>query len=149
MIEDNQKRLNQLHVVIDALIIIVSYVLAYLLIFGWESGLSGYNMRFYFAHLVVIVPGLLLLYWINKLYTPKRVQGRRREFANLVWASGTALLLFMAYLYLGKEALMHFSRRLILYFFAINLVLDYGFRMSLRIALRRIRKKGIIRKIFC
>ena len=110
MIEDNQKRLNQLHVVIDALIIIVSYALSYLLIFGWENGLSGYNVRFYFSHLIAIVPGLLLLYWMNKLYTPKRVQGRRRELANLVWASGSGLLLFMAYLYLGKEELMHFSQ---------------------------------------
>jgi len=146
MIEDNQKRLNQLHVVIDALIIIVSYALSYLLIFGWGSGLSGYNVRFYFSHLIAIVPGLLLLYWMNKLYTPKRVQGRRRELANLVWASGSGLLLFMAYLYLGKEELMHFSRRLILYFFVINLIFDYGFRMCLRNALRRIRKKGYNQK---
>ena len=146
MIEDNQKRLNQLHVVIDALIIIVSYALSYLLIFGWENGLTGYSVRFYFTHLIGIVPVLLILYWINKLYTPKRVQGRRREFANLVWANGTALLLFMAYLYLGKEALMHFSRLLILYFFAINLVLDYSFRLCLRIMLRRIRKKGYNQK---
>ncbi len=146
MIEDNQKRLNQLHVVIDALIIIISYALSYLLIFGLANGLSGYNVRFYFAHLIVIVPGLLVLYWMNKLYTPKRVQGRRREFANLVWANTTALLLFMAYLYLGKEALMHFSRRMILYFFGINLVLDYAFRMCLRIFLQRIRKKGYNQK---
>lgn len=142
MIEDNQKRLNQLHVVIDGLIIIVSYALAYLWIFGWKNGLAGYNARFYFIHLIGIVPCMLVLYWMNKLYTPKRVQGRRREFANLVWASGTALLLFMAYLYLGKEALLHFSRRMILFFFGLNLILDYAFRMCLRVFLRRIRKKG-------
>ncbi len=146
MIEDNQKRLNQLHVVIDALIIIVSYALAYLLTFKVGKRPAAYSAEFYFGHLLVVVPGMLILYWMNKLYTPKRVQGRRREFANLMVSSGTALLIFMAYLYLGKDALMHFSRRMVLFFFGINLVLDYSFRIGLRIFLHRIRKKGFNQK---
>ncbi|MBQ4563889.1 MAG: undecaprenyl-phosphate glucose phosphotransferase [Lachnospiraceae bacterium] len=142
MIEDNQKRLNQLHVVIDGLIIILSYTLSYVFIFEMQNRPQAYDAAFYFWHLIVVVPGMLILYWMNKLYTPKRVQGRRREFANLVWSTGTALLVFMAYLYLGKEDLMHFSRRMVLLFFALNLVLDYAFRLCLRYFLRRIRKNG-------
>lgn len=146
MIEDNQKRLNQLHVVIDALIIMVSYALAYVLTFKVGNRPSAYSAEFYFAHLIVVVPGMLILYWMNKLYTPKRVQGRRREFANLFVSSCTALLVFMAYLYLGKEALVHFSRRMVLLFFGLNLVLEFTFRTGLRIFLRRIRKKGYNQK---
>ena len=73
MIEDNQKRLNQLHVVIDGLIVMVSYLLAYWLVFILGDRTPAYSAEFYFLHLVAVVPGCLILYWMNQLYTPKRV----------------------------------------------------------------------------
>ena len=124
MIEDNQKRLNQLHVVIDGAIVIISYALAYWLVFIVGDKTPAYSAEFYFLHLLFVVPGCLILYWMNQLYTPKRVQGRRREFGELVRANCLALLTFMAYLYLGKDDLIHFSRPLVLLFFGINIVLD-------------------------
>ena len=72
MIEDNQKRLNQLHVVIDGLIVIISYLLAYWLVFILGDRTPAYSAEFYFMHLVVVVPACLILYWMNQLYTPKR-----------------------------------------------------------------------------
>lgn len=146
MIEDNQKRLNQLHVVIDGAIVIISYALAYWLVFIVGDKTPAYSAEFYFLHLLFVVPGCLILYWMNQLYTPKRVQGRRREFGELVRANCLALLTFMAYLYLGKDDLIHFSRPLVLLFFGINIVLDSFFRMSLRYFLHRLRRKGYNQK---
>ena len=71
---------------------------------------------------------------------------RRRELGELVQANLLALLSFMAYLYLGKDNLIHFSRPLVRLFFGINITLDFVFRLSLRIFLHRIRKKGYNQK---
>ena len=106
MIKDNQKRLNRLHVLIDAVVIVAAYVLSWYIIIG-----SGW---FYVAHevlppgiylgvLVVIVPAYLLLYTVFHLFTPKRVQGRRREFANIFKANIIGFLLFGMVLYLGGK----------------------------------------------
>lgn len=146
MIEDNQKRLNQLHVVVDGLIVIISYILAYWILFIVGNRTSAYNTQFYFMHLIVVVPGCLILYWMNQLYTPKRAQGRWREFGELIRANVLALLAFMAYLYLGKDALVHFSRSLVLVFFGINIVLGCVFRVAMRSFLYRIRRKGYNQK---
>lgn len=146
MIEDNQKRLNQLHVVIDGLITALSYALSYWIVFIVGDRNPAYTTEFYFLHLLGVVPVCLILYWMNHLYAPKRAQGRHRELGQLVQANLLALLLFMAYLYLGKDSLIHFSRPMVLLFFGINIVLDFGFRMGLRIFLYRIRKKGYNQK---
>ena len=47
--------------------------------------------------LVVIVPLYLILYYAFNLYTPKRVQGRRLEFSNVVMANIVGFLLILQY----------------------------------------------------
>ena len=86
MIKDNQQYFNKLHVLIDALVIIVSYVFAW-----WLKFLSGIldhevgvlSFEFYMRALLLIVPVYILLYYAFNLYTSKRVQGRRLEFSAL------------------------------------------------------------------
>lgn len=82
MIKDNQKLLNRLHVVMDALVIMFSYVSSWYLRF--KSGIFSLDPWFlslqeYAKVLIIIVPGYLILYYGFQLYTPKRVQGRRLE----------------------------------------------------------------------
>ena len=81
MIKDNQQHFNRLHVVLDGLVVIVSYALA------WWLKLSGIftndhvgvlSFEFYMKALIFIVPLYLLLYYAFNLYTPKRAQGRIR-----------------------------------------------------------------------
>ena len=80
MIKDNQKKLNGFHVVLDGLVIIASYALAWFILlmgnrlFSPEKKLLA--PQYYFAALIIIVPGYLLLYGIFHLYAPKRVQQR-------------------------------------------------------------------------
>lgn len=92
MIKDNQTRLNRLHVLLDALVIAAAYVFSWFITL--KSGLFGADLEagilptwFYMRVLVVVVPVYLLLYTIFHLFKPKRVQGRRQEFANICKAN--------------------------------------------------------------
>ena len=146
MIKDHQKRLNQIHVVLDALIIVLSYALAYLLVFEVGGKLSAYETAFYFNWLFLLVPLFLVLYWMFHLYTPKRVQGRRLELGNVIRANAIGLLILSMILYLGKDALRDFSRPMVFLFVGLNVILDSCFRLGLRMVLTRFRAKGYNQK---
>lgn len=76
-----------MHVVIDAVVIIVSYLLAWTLKFVGPfsvDAVRSLSFEWYMTALVGIVPVYLILYYAFNLYTPKRVQGRRLEFSNIV-----------------------------------------------------------------
>ncbi len=146
MIKDNQKHLNRLHVVIDAAIIIISYLFAYWLIFGFMKRNAGLPKGVYFLALFYVVPVGLLLYWFFHLYEPMRVMGRRLELFNVLKANVVGALLFTLVLYLAKNRLIHFSRWMIFWFIAINITLESAFRLTLRSILRSFRRKGYNQK---
>ena len=102
MIKDNQQHFNRLHVIIDAFVIVISYILAWWLKFSsgiLDSPGGALSFGFYMMALVVIVPLYLILYYAFNLYTPKRVQGRRLEFSNVVMANIVGFLLIFTVLY--------------------------------------------------
>ena len=105
MIKSNQKKLNGLHVVLDALVIILSYALAWTCLYlgnRWFSpGIELLAPQIYFGVLIVIVPLYLVLYTFFQLYTPKRVQRRRYEFANICKANVAGLLIISMVFWLG------------------------------------------------
>ena len=66
MIKDNQQHFNRLHVIIDAFVIVVSYILAWWLKFSsgiLDSPGGALSFGFYMKALVVIVPLYLILYY--------------------------------------------------------------------------------------
>ena len=71
MIKNNQKRLNRLHVALDALVIAAAYIVSWFITL--KSGLFGtvgvLPTWFYMGALVLIVPGYLALY----LHSPGRI----------------------------------------------------------------------------
>ncbi len=146
MIRDNQVRLNALHVFCDAAIIVISYVLAYWLVFDWGGKLPAYTRGFYFGALIFIVPLMMLLYWMFRLYAPKRVMGRRLELSNVFKANAICMLTMTMVLYLGKEALQHFSRPMVFLFIGINFTLDGIFRLIVKTILQKYRVKGYNQK---
>ena len=147
MIKENQKHFNRLHVVIDAVVIIISYFLAWLLKFHLpilrdEGGRLPFHI--YMSALLFIVPAYLMLYYAFSLYTPKRVQGRRLEFSNIFKANTLGLFLLITGLYLIKQ--IDFSRHVIVIFYAINVVSEELTRMLIRVVLRKMRAKGYNQK---
>lgn len=64
MIKDNQKTFNRLHVLADAVMIVIAYMAAYSLrfvILGMNKA-GNYEVRWYLQFLVVIVPVYLIIY---------------------------------------------------------------------------------------
>ena len=126
MIKDNQKKFNGFHVVLDGLVIILSYVIAWLFLLLGNRFFSPDKQvlapQYYFAALIVILPTYLLLYGVFQLYAPKRVQESRYEFANILKANVLGVLIFILILFLIKKNpfFREFSTRMVFYFFAIN-----------------------------
>ncbi|SHK15792.1 undecaprenyl-phosphate glucose phosphotransferase [Hespellia stercorisuis] len=147
MIKDNQKYFNRIHVVIDGLVVALSYVFAWFIRF--RSGLftlDPWYLSFdvYMSALIYIVPGYLVLYSIFQLYTAKRVQGRRLEAWHIVQANAIGLLVFFMVLYLTKQ--QNFARTMILVFFCVNIFAEIFVRNLIRYFLRDIRRKGYNQK---
>ena len=67
MIKDNQKVFNRLHLIMDILIVIISYAMAWFLHFqvfndfGPDMGILP--AEYYMRALIVIVPAYILLYY--------------------------------------------------------------------------------------
>ena len=148
MIKDNQKKFNRFHVLLDALVIIISYTLAWTIMY-WENRILRphwgiLKAEVYFTALVIVVPLYLFLYMAFHLYAPKRVQGRRLEFANICKANIIGLMLITFVLFAARKNgyLYHFSTKMILAFFALNIVMQALERNAIRLFLRSMRSNG-------
>ncbi len=104
MIKGNQKLLNVIRFIIDVLILIVSFVLAYLLRFDEEfSFLIRYGiidepiglyekLEQYMQLLFLLIPCYLLSYYLFHLYDPKRVTSRKSQMYNIFKANGAEIM---------------------------------------------------------
>lgn len=148
MIKDNQKYFNRLQVVLDALVIAFSYWLSwvakFMLPFFGKVEKGALPFVTYMQLLILIVPCYLILYYGCGLYTPKRVQGRRLEFANIAKANLLGFLSITLVLYMIKK--MHISRTMLGIFLVINSLLELLERNAIRYVLRKMRKKGYNQK---
>ena len=141
MIKDNQKLLNKIHLLMDALVIGVSYVLAWIIWFGFRDVTGGVLPKEdYFAALIALLPGYLMLYSAFHLYTPKRTTRNRIEILTLFKANSVGLFAYLAILYLMHQE--DYSRGMIAIFYVLNMGLASGYRVVLRDLLRHFRKKG-------
>lgn len=141
MIKENQKHFNRLQVLIDAFVLLFSYVAAWVIKFQIISSDDGaMSLRTYMIALPITVLVYLGLYYLFSLYTPKRVQGRRLELWNIVKANTVGIALFLGVLYLIK--MMHFSREMLFIFYVINICLEAIARNLIRYFLRSMRRKG-------
>ena len=141
MIKDNQKLLNKIHLLLDAFVIVVSYALAWLIRFELKRSSGGVlPWEDYFAALIILVPGYLLLYSAFHLYTPKRTTRTKIEIWTVIKANTVGVFGYLAALYLMHEE--DYSRSMIAIFYVINIVLASTYRVILRDMLRHFRKKG-------
>ncbi len=152
MIKENQRLLNLMHVIIDAIIIAFSFLLAYYLRFDdtWSPLIKwkiipspfGYFLKpeKYFQMLIFLIPCFLIIYRFCGLYDPKRTNSKRFELYSLVKANlfgtvyGTAILYFI-----GQT---DYARLFLAIFIILNLVLDYIFRIIVMMILKRARRAG-------
>ncbi len=145
MIKDNQKYFNRLHVVLDAVIVAASYMLAWYLKFASpfsdiDPNVGALSMGTYFEMLYLIVPGYLILYYAFNLYSPKRATVHRYEILNIFQANTVGMVIMMAGWYMIAQ--IHFSRTMMAMFYVINIFLTTLGRSLIRILLQYFREKG-------
>ena len=145
MIKNNQKQLNRIQVLVDAVTIVVAYVLSYYIRF-YSIFVDSYELEValprevYFSVLYLLVPAYLVLYNITNLYTPRRSGKVGSEIRNIIEANVIGVAVFVGSLYLVHQD--HFSRKLIAVFFVVNIIVMSLSRYAVRRVLRFMRKKG-------
>lgn len=158
MIKENQKYLNGLHLILDAVITLVSFCLAYYIRFDFplfapkpKAGTIGiyyitlrayvWKYPYYNCPVPYIIIGMICLYYIFHLYAPKRFLSRKYELFNIIKANVTGLAIIFVILYLFK--LDDYSRWLMIIFCCVNIVLSTLFRNIIRMVLADMRKNGM------
>ena len=153
MIKDNQKTLNQFHIIIDGILIILAYISAYYLrfkvlsaipLFKLDDGEQFYKLPYLVRYLYILVPGYLIIYSISNMYKPQRSHSKRIMVWNLVKANILGFLLFTTVLFFAKD--MDVSRKFSVIFSVVNVMFGISFRLILTKILRELRKKGFNQK---
>lgn len=145
MIKDNQKYFNRLQLLVDALVIALSYSISWLLKFATpladsEPGVTAFSAGTYFGALYYVIPGYVILYYFFYMYTPKRTTRRKYEVASIIKANTTGLIFFMTILFFIK--VVDFSRVMLFIFCMVNIVMTTLSRSAIRSAMQFFRKKG-------
>ena len=145
MIKDNQKYFNRLHLLMDAVVVAISYLLAWYIKFctifaDTEPGAGALDMGTYFSFLYFVVPEYIVLYYFFNLYAPKRATRRKVEFAGLLKANTVGIVVFIVFLYMIKQ--QDFSRFMMGAFYIINISFATIYRTLIRNLLLYFRKKG-------
>lgn len=150
MIKDNQIFFNRMHIVLDGLVVAVSFLFAWAIKFltplaESTPGVTALSAETYFRTLYFIVPGYLILYGIYNLYSSKRSSRIRVEVAGIFKANTVGIGLVMISFFMlstSVDGVVDFSRTLILLFYVINMILTFLYRMLVRKFLYFIRRKG-------
>lgn len=153
LIKGNQKLLNVVRFIIDVMILVVSFVVAYILRFDEEfsflirygiikqpRGLYG-KLEQYLPLLLLLIPCYVFSYYIFHLYDPKRVTSRKSQMYNIFKANIVGILYCTAALYFVRSG-ANYARLFVTIFVATNFFLELTFRMLITTILRKFRKKG-------
>lgn len=151
MIKDNQRQLNRLQVLLDALIVAGAWALSWYAIIASRIFPVGYGVlppAVYFGALIPIVPVYLILYWVFRLYEPKRTRSKRTEVVNICKANTLGLMIFTSLLFALRKSgyFAHFSTRMLALFFVLNILFMVLERGGIRFVLSRMRRKGFNQK---
>lgn len=147
MLMDNEKNFSRLHMLIDAIVLALSYIIAWMIRFVGPMSSTAVRTRSfeqYMMMLIFIIPLYLLLYQAFTLYTPMRMQGRRLVLANIIKANTLGLLILMFTFYMVDEG--DYSRSTYIMFYGINIVLQWGTRMLIFALLKNMREHGLNQK---
>lgn len=149
MIKDSYRYFIRLQIIIDGLIVSLSYATAWYIKFRsgiFSNGGSALTIQTYFRSLYIIVPVYLILYRVFNLYSSKRTHSMRYIMTNILKANVIGLLAYLTVLYMLRQ--QHFSRTMLFIFFGLNVISETFIRLCERKGLVLLRKKGFnIKKI--
>ena len=143
MIRKNQEFLNRVNILVDMLLVVLSYILASWIRLDFLDGYSG-NMAAVSGKtvLLALAYSVLLFFLLSMLgfYNVTRVKKMSWIFRTLFLGITLATLIGTTVLFVFK--LVDFSRGVILAFYVITLVLLTGKYVLMRLSLNRFRGKG-------
>ena len=141
--------LNRVHVLMDACIVAIAYLIAYYLrfyspltklkLFRAETG-KFLHLSVYAQYLIFTVPLFIIIYSFMKLYTPKRGKKKLAEVLNITTSTIFGAVFYFALLYMLRQR--DISRLFVFLFSATNVILSSGARLLLAYSLRIARRKG-------
>ena len=149
MIKDNQKTFNRLYIVLDAMLIVGAYFLAYPLRFHVLTAFKPFALQegerflaftIYAQKIMFLLPGYLVIYGLSGLYKPRRGHSRIRVIGKLIEANLLGIFYFAFLIFIQKEH--DISRWFYLIFGALNLTFGLALRYVISKVLRTIRKRG-------
>ncbi|MFR8684612.1 MAG: hypothetical protein ACLVFN_14315, partial [Enterocloster sp.] len=145
MIQENQRLLNQLNVISDGALVLLSFLFGYWARFYVLSGgTQSVPFRFYLAAACALIPLHLLTYSFANLYTPHRKVRLWTELRRLFFCNCLDFIILQMFLYLLRGT--DFSRMaMALFFLTVNVSIG-GKRMVLRTVLHRFRASGYNQK---
>ncbi|MGI6117356.1 MAG: undecaprenyl-phosphate glucose phosphotransferase [Bilifractor sp.] len=149
MNKESQISRVRMQIIVDAVLVIISYLLAWELRFNthlFGPYVRVLTLRYYIQILVFIVPLFLLVNYIFQLYNVTTIQSRRVEMLNIIRANTVGILIVVLGLYLVKQ--QHFARNMLFIFYVFNVVFDGIARNIVHVYLRRRKRNpSAIRKI--
>lgn len=143
MIKKNQTILNTFMVIIDALVLFISFYIAwYMRMYSKTFKFAGgfLSLRQYLLPLIVIIPIYLLIYGYLRLYDTQRNKDIYGEISKLIKAHVLGVIFFTMFLFVIKE--IDYSRVLLLIFIVVAMILSITERLIIRAVLRAFRKSG-------
>ena len=147
MIKENQRLLNQLHVLSDGVLVFASMLLAYWLRFCVLSGTASFPFSSYLLLGGAAVALCLSTYAIAGLYASYRAVRFHKEAQTLFLATVLDTLVLISVLFVFK--LSEMSRWLLVFFGALTFGSLLCKRALLRLTLRHYRRLGFNRKTPC
>lgn len=146
-----QQTYTAVSVVIDAIVLTVSYVISYLIQFALQNNLAPFDSRNYWPPLMIIVISYLMLYAFFHIYGSFRMTGRRKE-AVLIGKVNIigALILFAVFFVIsnteGYNWIVGFSRMMILWMTILNTIFMVVWRNIFRFILMKLGNSRFNRK---
>lgn len=148
--KSQNEQLNRIFFPIDAIIVALSYILAWYIIIYQRHNLTigVLPVNVYFAALIVIIPLYSILYTIFGLYRVNRTFGIFTEFTRILEANILGLLIINTILFVGSKNpyFSNFSRVMMFTFGIINVLTEFLSRNFVRLFLRVFRKRGFNQK---
>lgn len=133
-----------MHVIMDAVITAISYLLAYYVKFYIlkDGPVAGdLPIADYLVLMIILVIGYVFLYYWCNVYSPKRTVRQGQEIFAIVKANTIGMAIFIIVMYLLLR-IFNFSRSMMGMFYVFNVVLTSCSRLVLRKVLQTARSKG-------
>lgn len=143
MIKENQKLLNRALVLLDIITIFLAFLLSwYIRIHSGLIEVEGGVLSFkeFLIPVLVMIPVYLIIYNFKRLYNTERMAFLSKELGNIIVANVLGILIFTGLLFLTKQ--IDYSRTFLVIFFVLCTTFTIIDKISIRVIMRRIRKKG-------